>query len=120
MRPAKLIFGLACGLGLGAFAYAAMAQTAAAMAFAPGDGQAQTVAACAACHPPAMVTGKRYSADKWAEVVDQMINKGAKVSDADYDVIVAYLTRSYGTGKPDGPASLIYPGSDAGAGPRRH
>jgi mono/diheme cytochrome c family protein len=63
-----------------------------------GAGQAEVQAACAACHPPAIVASKRYDADKWAEVVDQMIGKGAKVSDADYDVIVAYLARTYGVG----------------------
>ncbi|RVU05783.1 hypothetical protein EOE18_07315 [Novosphingobium umbonatum] len=67
--------------------------------FPAGEGQAQVQAACAACHPPAIIASKRYDADKWAEVVDQMIGKGAKVSDADYDVIVAYLARTYGTGK---------------------
>ncbi|MBB3956703.1 c-type cytochrome [Novosphingobium sediminicola] len=67
--------------------------------FPAGEGQAAVQTACAACHPPAIVAGKRYDADKWAEVVDQMIGKGAKVSDADYDVIVAYLARNYGVGK---------------------
>ena len=43
-----------------------------------------------------MITGKRYSADKWAETVDHMVDKGAKVSDADYDTIVDYLARNYG------------------------
>jgi mono/diheme cytochrome c family protein len=75
-----------------------MAQDAA-PTFPTGAGQAEVQAACAACHPPAIVASKRYDADKWAEVVDQMIGKGAKVSDADYDVIVAYLARTYGVGK---------------------
>jgi hypothetical protein len=65
--------------------------------FPTGAGQAEVQAACAAS-PPAIVASKRYDADKWAEVVDQMIGKGAKVSDADYDVIVAYLARTYGVG----------------------
>lgn len=67
--------------------------------FAPGEGQAQTATACAACHPATIVTGKRFSEEKWSEVVDQMIDKGAKVSDADYEVIVAYLARTYGEAK---------------------
>ena len=64
--------------------------------FAPGEGQAKAQAACAACHPVAIVAGKRYDAEKWGAVVDQMIDKGAKVSDADYDIIVAYLAKAYG------------------------
>ncbi len=67
--------------------------------FVAGEGQAQTTAACAACHAPAIITGKRYSAEKWGAVVDQMIDKGAKVNDADYDTIVAYLAKNYGTAK---------------------
>ena len=67
--------------------------------FAEGEGQPQVAAACAACHPAMIITGKRFSEEKWAEVVDQMIDKGAVVSDADYDVIVAYLARTYGEAK---------------------
>ncbi len=64
--------------------------------FPAGDGQAKAQAACAACHPVAIVAGKRYDAQKWGAVVDQMIDKGAKVSDADYDIIVTYLAKTYG------------------------
>lgn len=77
----------------------ASSDPASAATFAPGEGQAQTVAACAACHPATIVTGKRFSEEKWSEVVDQMIDKGAKVSDADYDAIVGYLARTYGEAK---------------------
>ncbi len=68
-------------------------------AFAPDKGREQTAASCGLCHAPAMITGKRYSADKWAETVDHMVDKGAKVSDADYDTIVDYLARNYGPEK---------------------
>ena len=82
---------LCAALGLAAPALAANAP-----GFPEGPGVATVQAACAACHPAAVVASKRYSADKWAEVVDQMIGKGAKVSDADYDVIVGYLAKTYG------------------------
>jgi mono/diheme cytochrome c family protein len=68
-------------------------------AFPPGEGQPAVQAACAACHPPAIIASKRYNGDKWAEVIEQMIGKGAKVSDADFDVIVSYLAKTYGVGK---------------------
>jgi hypothetical protein len=42
-----------------------------------------------------MITSKRRTRQQWSDVVDQMINKGAQVSDEDYDVIVAYLARTY-------------------------
>ncbi len=68
-------------------------------AFAPDKGREQTAASCGLCHAPAMITGKHFSADKWAETVDHMVDKGAKVSDADYDTIVDYLARNYGPEK---------------------
>lgn len=68
-------------------------------AFAPGPGREVTAAACGVCHAPVIITGKRFTGDKWAEVVDHMIDKGAQVKDADYDTIVDYLERSYGPGK---------------------
>jgi len=68
-------------------------------AFAPDAGRSETAAACGMCHAPAMVTGKHFTAEKWAEVVDQMTDKGAKVRDQDYDTIVDYLARNYGTGQ---------------------
>lgn len=67
--------------------------------FVAGEGRVQVAEACAACHPASIVTAKRFSDEKWAEVVDQMISKGARVTDADYDVIVGYLARNYGEGK---------------------
>jgi len=68
-------------------------------AFPAGPGQAVVQKACAACHPPAIMADKHYDAAKWSEVVDQMIGKGAEIADTDYDVIVAYLTRTYGVKK---------------------
>ncbi len=65
-------------------------------AFKHGAGRVETAKACGLCHAPTMITGKHYSADKWADTVDHMVDKGAKVNDADYDTIVNYLARSYG------------------------
>jgi Flp pilus assembly protein CpaB len=64
--------------------------------FPAGAGQSQVVVACSTCHAPTIITSKHYTEDKWAQVVDQMITRGAKVSDADYEVIVTYLGRSFG------------------------
>ncbi len=62
---------------------------------APGAGVEAVQHTCTVCHPPAMITSKRRTRQQWSDVVDQMINKGAQVSDEDYDVIVAYLARTY-------------------------
>ena len=64
---------------------------------APAEpGKSETTTACTACHEAATYTAKRLSAEQWAEMVDQMVGKGAHVSDADYDKIVTYLARNYG------------------------
>ena len=91
---------LACATFLATSVGAALSQVPAVSDFAPGTGQEQTAAACAACHPATIVTGKRLTAEKWSEVVNQMVDKGAKVSDANFDVIVAYLARAYGAEVP--------------------
>jgi mono/diheme cytochrome c family protein len=76
------------------------ATVAATSPFLPGTGQRQVTAACAACHPPTIITTKHYSEEKWAQLVEQMISRGAKVSDADFDLVVDYLARNYGEAKP--------------------
>ncbi len=53
---------------------------------------------CANCHLPTILEGKHYSADKWGEVTDQMISRGAPVTDEEYDALVGYLARVYGPG----------------------
>jgi len=64
---------------------------------APGPGQAKVAAACSGCHAISQITSKAYSEAKWVEVVEQMIDHGAPVSDADFDSVVDYLIAHYGT-----------------------
>ena len=64
-----------------------------------GEGRRPFVAACNACHALTVITGQHYSEAKWTEVVDRMSDRGAKVSDADYDLIVSYLARNFGPPK---------------------
>jgi mono/diheme cytochrome c family protein len=64
--------------------------------FAPGPGVETVRTHCAVCHPPTMITGKRKTTRQWGAIVDQMIGKGAQVSETEYDVIVAYLSKVYG------------------------
>ena len=63
--------------------------------FPPGRGQAEVQAACGPCHAITVVTSARKPAEAWASTVDAMITRGAPVADADYDVIVEYLTRNF-------------------------
>lgn len=52
--------------------------------------------ACTTCHAAAQVVASRRSGHEWQEVVDRMVEHGAKLSNAEYNKIVGYLTKYYG------------------------
>jgi cytochrome c5 len=62
---------------------------------APGPGQALVQAKCGMCHPVSQVIANPKTHDQWENSVENMIGRGAQVSDAEYDVIVAYLSKNY-------------------------
>jgi hypothetical protein len=64
--------------------------------FGAGPEKAKVVAACSNCHAPSIITTKKYTADQWSDKVEQMIARGAKVGDDDFDAVVNYLARNYG------------------------
>jgi competence protein ComEA len=57
-----------------------------------GPGKEATVQACGVCHETVRAASVRLTRDGWAEVIDGMIARGARVSDADYPVILDYLS----------------------------
>ena len=62
----------------------------------PGEGQAIVQQKCASCHALKVVTGKRASRQQWSTIVDQMIARGADVSDDDIDTLLDYLAKNFG------------------------
>jgi Spy/CpxP family protein refolding chaperone len=67
----------------------------------PIDPMAEKVATtCVGCHELTIITASHFDSAKWSETVDQMVSKGAQVSDEDYDPLVAYLTATYGPATP--------------------
>jgi len=60
-----------------------------------GPGKAQVIEACSSCHALTQVTAQARSMTQWAEIVEQMIARGAPVSDDDYPVIVKYLGKYF-------------------------
>lgn len=52
-------------------------------------------ALCAKCHPTDRIVAVRKSSDEWKETLDQMILKGAVLSDQDYETVLTYLVRNY-------------------------
>jgi mono/diheme cytochrome c family protein len=53
--------------------------------------------ACTACHMLDQVYAARYTEEKWRELVSEMRNKGARLSDGDIDALVEYFARTQGT-----------------------
>jgi cytochrome c5 len=63
--------------------------------FPPGAGQPQVQEACGPCHAITVITSARKSEAEWERTVNAMITRGARVSDADYDLIVDYLINNF-------------------------
>lgn len=61
-----------------------------------GDGKALVQRACSQCHSLETVTRTRLTQKQWEARIDQMIAKGAKLSDDDIDVVSDYLARHFG------------------------
>lgn len=96
--------------GLGMLAAAGAAQVTEAE-LPEGPGKTQVVEACSVCHPVTQVTAQVRTQAEWADVVEQMIARGAQVSEDDYPTIVAYLGKNFG------PATRSVPGNKAAQTP---
>jgi mono/diheme cytochrome c family protein len=60
---------------------------------------------CSGCHSVQMFVGRGMTREQWGGVVSNMIGRGAKVSDEEFDQIVGYLGKT------------LPPGKQASAGP---
>ena len=63
-----------------------------------GDGKKILLASCTSCHDLKEVTKFRgyYTRSEWRDIVNTMIEYGAKVEDKDVDVLVDYLAKNLG------------------------
>ena len=55
------------------------------------SGKRQVVAVCTQCHGIDLLAQRR-SPDEWSQVVSQMVGNGAKMTDEQFETIVAYLS----------------------------
>ncbi len=60
-----------------------------------GPGKDVTVRACAPCHEARRAASVRLTRDGWAAVIESMRQRGAKVSDEDFPVILDYLSTHF-------------------------
>lgn len=111
MRTAKIIWILAAllvvGLGLLVACSASPSQPASAPAqpttasSAPqgapaADGAALMNERCTVCHTTDRIKKASKTQDEWNATVTRMIGHGAKLTDAEKTVLVAYLAKTYG------------------------
>jgi glucose/arabinose dehydrogenase len=62
----------------------------------PPDGQVLLQERCTVCHGLERITGAGKSREEWETTVDRMIDKGAELDAEERDVLVDYLTETYG------------------------
>lgn len=61
-----------------------------------GKGKAEFARVCGQCHGVEMVIKKANTADGWADVVDDMVSRGAQGTEDDFDLVVKYLAAHFG------------------------
>ena len=61
-----------------------------------GDGKQLVEQRCTDCHGLETTTGSRLTVEQWQAELDDMIAKGAKVSDSEFQTIVQYLAKHFG------------------------
>jgi len=65
-----------------------------------GEGRELVERACSQCHSLETVLRSRLSRRQWEARIDEMIAKGAQLSDDDIDVAAAYLAAHFGPPAP--------------------
>lgn len=88
-------------LSLTAFFLAAA--TAGASDLPPGEGKEVVQRMCTSCHAPKVVTSKRASKTQWAQIVNQMVSRGAEGTDDEIETVVEYLSKNFGLDSPPPP-----------------
>jgi len=61
-----------------------------------GQGRAIVQKQCSVCHAVTVVTSKHASHSEWDQVVNQMVSRGADLTDEEIETVVDYLSKNYG------------------------
>lgn len=62
-----------------------------------GSGRAAVERACSTCHSLENITRTHRTRAQWESKIDEMIARGARITDEDIDVIAGYLAEYFGT-----------------------
>ena len=60
-----------------------------------GEGRDTMIKVCSKCHQPEIVAEQDLDGPGWKDLVNQMAANGAHASDAEFDQIIAYLTKAF-------------------------
>jgi cytochrome c5 len=60
-----------------------------------GPGKEPLERVCSACHGAEIVMGRGLTKDRWTQVVQEMIQRGAQGSEDDFNQIVDYLAKNF-------------------------
>ena len=62
-----------------------------------GEAKPLVIRMCSKCHGLESVVRKRMTAERWEDVVDDMVSRGAKGTDDEVDQVIDYLVENFGT-----------------------
>jgi quinoprotein glucose dehydrogenase len=62
----------------------------------PGEGRETVQRMCTGCHPIDVVTAARQTRERWQNIAQNMVARGAAGSAKDIDAVVNYLARNFG------------------------
>jgi len=60
-----------------------------------GRGKDVVLSVCTMCHDLKRIRQGHRSPEEWMETLNSMLNEGAPLSDADYPVVLAYLSKNF-------------------------
>lgn len=66
----------------------------------PGTGKQIVQRACVGCHSLDVVTSERGSAAHWSQLINEMIGRGADLTDPEINSVVKYLSNHFGAVSP--------------------
>jgi len=64
-----------------------------------GQGKAALQRICSGCHQPEIVAGRHETKERWAQIVTDMVNKGANGTDDEFNEVIEYLAAHFGVEK---------------------
>lgn len=65
-----------------------------------GAGKDLVVKVCTVCHDTARIVSKKWTKVEWNDTIDKMAARGAMASDEEFETIVTYLAKYFGSDPP--------------------